>query len=102
MTTTQAKWAARVAAWRSSGQTAAAFCSGKEFSPSGLRYWSSRLGRAEDSGEVRMARVVRAVPELPPIPSPIVVEVGCARVAVQRGFDPEALRAVLAVLGEAR
>ena len=102
MTTTQAKWVARVAAWRSSGQTAAAFCNGKEFSPSGLRYWSSRLGRGEVGGEVRMARVVRAVPELSPIASPIVVEVGGARVAVQRGFDQDALRAVLAVLGEAR
>ena len=49
-----------------------------------------------------MARVVRAVPALDPITSPIVVEVGGARIAVQRGFDPEALRAVLAVLGETR
>ena len=102
MTTTQTKWAARVAAWRSSGQTAPAFCKNKEFSPGGLRYWSSRLGRGEAVSEVRMARVVRAVPALDPITSTIVVEVGGARVAVQRGFDPEALRAVLAMLGETR
>lgn len=49
-----------------------------------------------------MARVVRAVPALEPAASPIVVEVGGARVAVQRGFDADALRAVLAVLGETR
>ena len=49
-----------------------------------------------------MARVVRAVPAPEPATSPIVVEVGGARVAVQRGFDPDALRAVLAVLGEGR
>jgi transposase len=102
MTKTQAKWAARVAAWRTSGQTAPEFCQGKEFSPGGLRYWSSRLGRGDVGGEVRMARVIRAAPVLEPRVSPIVVEVGGARVAVPRGFDPEALRAVLAVLGEAR
>jgi transposase len=102
MTTTQAKWAARVAAWRSSGQTAPEFCKGKEFSPGGLRYWSSRLGQGETTREVRMARVVRAVPEPAPIQSPIVVEIGGARIAVRRGFDKEALRAVLAVLGEVR
>jgi hypothetical protein len=102
MTTTQAKWAARVSAWRSSGQTAPAFCEGKGFSPGGLRYWSSRLGRGEGLSEIKMARVVRAEPALEPATSPIVVEVGGARVTVQRGFDPEALRAVLAVLGDAR
>jgi len=102
MTTTQATWAARVSAWRSSGQTAPVFCAGKGFSPGGLRYWSSRLGRGEIVSEVRMARVVRAVPALEPATNPIVVEVGGARVAVQRGFDPDVLRAVLAVLGETR
>ena len=102
MTATQAKWAARVSAWRSSGQTAPEFCKGKEFSPGGLRYWSSRLGRGEVVSEVRMARVVRAVPALEPITSPIVVEVGGACIAVQRGSDQEAWRAVLAVLGETR
>lgn len=57
MTTKQAKWAARVSAWRSSnGQTAPAFCKGKEFSPGGLRDWSSRLSRGEVVSEVQMAR----------------------------------------------
>ena len=102
MTTTQAKWAARVAAWRASGQTAPEFCRGKEFSPGGLRYWSSRLGRGEVVSEVRMARVVRAVAPTESSASPIVVEVGGARVVVPQGFDPEALRAVFAVLGEAQ
>jgi transposase len=102
MTTTQAKWAARVSAWRSSGQSAPEFCRNREFSPGGLRYWASRLGRGEVVDEVRMARVVRAVPALEPVIRPIVVEVGGARVAVQRGFDPDTLRAVLALLGESR
>jgi hypothetical protein len=102
MTLTEAKWAARVAAWRSSGETAPRFCKGKEFSPGGLRYWSSRLGKDAAVGEVRMARVVREISAPEPVESPIVVETGGVRVAVRRGFDREALRAVLSLLGEAR
>src|SRR5919205_1017738 len=47
MTDTETKWATRVAEWRASGQTAKAFCEGKEFAEGGLRYWSSRLNRRE-------------------------------------------------------
>ncbi len=103
MTLTEAKWAARVAAWRSSGETAPRFCKGKEFSPGGLRYWSSRLCKDSAVGEVRMARVVRELSAAPePVESPIVVEAAGVRVAVRRGFDRETLRAVLSLLGEAR
>lgn len=102
MTITEAKWAARVAAWRSSGQTAPKFCKGKEFSPGGLRYWSSRLGQGAAVDEVRMARVVREISAPEPMESPVVVEAGGVRVAVRRGFDRETLRAVLSVLGDAQ
>jgi hypothetical protein len=44
MTETETKWAERVAGWRGSGQTAPAFCKGKDFSAGGLRYWASKLG----------------------------------------------------------
>jgi len=101
MTATEAKWAARVEEWRSSGVSATEFSAGKGFSASGLRYWKSRLrrsgGRRED---VRIARVVRAAHPGGVVDTPIVVELGRARVGVRRGFDAEALRGVLQVLGE--
>jgi hypothetical protein len=105
MTETELKWAARVAAWRSSGQTAPAFCVGKDFKPGGLRYWASRIGKAgggESAKPVRLARVVRASRTAPAVETPIVIELGAARLGVRRGFDPEALRAVLGVLGGGR
>ena len=97
---TRAKWAERVAAWRASGETAPAFCAGKGFEPSTLRFWASRLGslqRREAPREVRIARVTRSVPA-PDVDSPIVVELGGARVGVRRGFDRDVLRAVIEVL----
>jgi hypothetical protein len=129
MTETESKWAARVAAWRASGQTAPKFCEGKDFKPGGLRYWASQLRKGKDAAPtkdervarvppaaqrpaaakeaappepVRLARVVRAArPESAP-ETAIVLEVGAARLAVRRGFDRDVLRAVLDVLGGGR
>ena len=105
MTGTETKWAERVAEWKASGQTASAFCKDKDFSASGLRYWASRLGKAEQGEakpEVRLARVVRGTRSGEAGETPILIEVGGARLGVRRGFDPETLGAVLEVLGVAR
>ena len=105
MTEREAKWADRVDAWRASGGTAGAFCKGKDFSPGGLRYWSSRLGkstaRAAGEGRVRLARVVTAAVVVP-TETAIVIEVGGAQVGVRRGFDAGTLRSVLDLLGGRR
>jgi hypothetical protein len=100
MTTTEAKWQARVEAWRRSGLSAPAFCRDKDYRDGGLRYWASRLRREAAAAEpvVRLARVVSSA--LPEIDSPIVIEVSGVRVGVRRGFDPEVLRAVLEAVGE--
>src|SRR3569833_1538882 len=105
MTDTEARWAARVADWRASGQTAPVFCKGKEFTPGGLRYWASRLRKPGEGGapkEVRIARVVRTSQPSPVVETPIVIGLGAARVGVRRGFDPEVLRAVREALGGSR
>jgi hypothetical protein len=106
MTETETKWAARVEDWRASGETARAFCEGKDFSRGGLRYWSSRLRKvappAARNGEVRLARVVRGQAALADAETPVVIEVGRARVGVRRGFDAATLRVVLDVLGAGR
>jgi hypothetical protein len=105
MTETETKWDARVEAWRTSGQSAPVFCKGKGFSPGGLRYWASRLGKGAQGApgsEVRLARVVRGRRAIAVEETPILIEVGVARVGVRRGFDPEALRVVVDVLGGRR
>ena len=99
MRETEAKWAARVEAWRRSGESATVFATGKDFSASGLRYWKSRLLRQEVAkGEVRIARVARPARATESIDTPIVVERGAARIGVRRGFDADTLRGVLEVL----
>lgn len=97
-TATEARWAARVEAWGNSGESATMFVQGKEFSASALRYWKSRLRRLDRGNDVRIARVVRTAPATA-VDTPIVVELGPARIGVRRGFDAETLRAVVELLG---
>lgn len=109
--------------WRTSGETASVFCTGKEFSAGGLRYWASRLGRdqgvprkrerpavargpqgaaMETPKQVRLARVERGPRRVEVTETPIVIEVGQGRVGVRRGFDAASLRVVLDLLGGGR
>jgi len=93
--TTEAMWTKRVVAWRTSGETADVFAQGKGYEGSTLRWWSSRLGRAEQP------RFLRLVPKACAAPGKagVVVEVGQARVRVEAGFDAKLLAEVVAALG---
>jgi hypothetical protein len=98
---TDSKWAARVAAWRASGLSAARFCAGKDFSEGTLRYWASRLRPTEPPSQpdVRIAKVVRPSAATIEADTPVVLEMGGVRIALRRGFDRDVLRDVLAALG---
>jgi hypothetical protein len=112
MTATQEKWAERIVAWRESGLTSKKFCEGREFSANGLRHWAYKLGqtkRRRRKQAVPIARVVRAPAPAPteptasahaPVGSPIAVELGRARIVVQRGFDRATLAALIDLLAE--
>ena len=104
-------WRRRIAEWRSSGQTAEAFSSGKGYAAGTLFWWSSRLGRAlptavsdtrgAGSG-VRLARVVRQATTvstreaaLSGVSGEVVVELGAMRIIVRNGADTATVGAVL-------
>jgi hypothetical protein len=93
--TTEKMWATRVEAWRASGDTSEAFAQGKGYEGSTLRWWSSRLGRAEQPRFLRLVPKACAVE----VDVGLVVEVGQARVRVKAGFDTKLLAEVVAVLG---
>jgi hypothetical protein len=113
-----AMWARRVGEWQRSGLTTAEFCAGREFTAGGLRYWTHRL-RKEGAAPapasttvVRVARVRRVPtvakeklegaqlvgPSAPAGETPIVVELGAARVSVRSGFDRATLASVMEVI----
>lgn len=111
---TPATWTRRVAQWKASGLTAAEYAAGKGYAPATLMWWSSRLNTQAVGGElsavddrhssrIPLARVVvrrelaSGAEQL--AETPIAVELGGVRVVVRRGFDPEALRHVLELVG---
>lgn len=108
--TKASEWAARVAAWRASGQSASEYCAGREYTGKTLQWWSSRLRRRNPAGAsqrsaepVRLARVVAATSPGRTI-SPrgvVVVQVGAVRVEVPHGTDRSTLTTVLEALGVA-
>jgi hypothetical protein len=105
-------WRRRIAEWRSSGQTAEAFSSGKGYAAGTLFWWSSRLGRASPTAVsdtrgarsgVRLARVVRhqattvstREAALSGVSGEVVVELGAMRIIVSNGADAATVGAVL-------
>jgi hypothetical protein len=105
--TTSEKWASRVQGWRASGQSARAYSAGQGFSGGTLLWWSSRLG-ANIEGNAKFARVVVRGSEdvagavVAAGETPIMIEIGAVRLGVRRGFDRDALREVLALVGGTR
>jgi hypothetical protein len=112
---TESKWAARVAAWRESGQSAAKFAEGRGFAGSTLRWWSQRLpaqvspvekcarvAAERPTPKLELVRVARAAREVAPSVARLVgshvVELETLRVRVEPGFDEAALRAIVAAL----
>jgi hypothetical protein len=109
MTRTESKWAERVADWRASGQSGADYARGREFKPSTLYWWSSRIGRDDVRGTERegstrapSVRMVRVVAVSKPSTSGITVRIGAAQVDVRAGFDATLLREVVQALGGER
>lgn len=100
MSDTATKWRQRVAGWRASGETAETYSTGRGFTAGTLRWWASRLRRADPIAGpvVRLAQVVRAPPvqrdEVPR--GTAVIELPDIRVRITVASDTD--RAVLAMV----
>src|SRR6188768_496907 len=109
---TEAMWVERIEEWTRSGQSATEFAEGKPFTSGTLTWAASRLRngargssskrrasrpRAGRQAKIQMAEVVRRPPRAAAAES-LVLEVGGARVLLQRGFDQMLLRDVMLAL----
>ena len=100
MTETAKTWQKRIARWKASGETAAAFGAREGVRANTLLWWSSKLKReaVASSESIRLVQLVRApsssrgsgvIVDLPDVR---------ARVMVEPGFDRETLGVVLEML----
>jgi hypothetical protein len=84
-----------VARWRASGQSAAAYCAFHGMSAQSLRRWRKEVEGRPSSPAPGFVRVEVA---RHPLQCGLTLEVGRARLRVERGFDAELLRDVVEVL----
>ena len=94
-------WRRHVERWRESGQTVPEYCGEHGLAVGAMRY---QIRRSPAPMAIRLARVERAArPDDPPPAEPaVVIEVGPARVRVERGVDVATLTTVLVALGVRR
>jgi hypothetical protein len=81
--------------WRASGLTAERFCARRGYSPKSLFRWAAA---ARSAVVMRPTEFVRLEVASTPGVAGLVVEVGVGRIRVERGFDRELLRDVVAAL----
>ena len=104
----EASGRALVEAWRVSGLSCASYCRQHDMRSQRLNYWRERLGypiKTQDGGRtidvqpptrVASGFVQVVVADVRPT-SDVGIVVGGALIRVERGFDPELLRAVVAL-----
>ena len=98
MRRTTAERRAEVAGWRASGRSASAYAKAHGLAQTTLARWAREVDSAPEPSAPPFLRVEVTATEAT---GELFVEVGAARVRVQRGFDPTLLAAVVAALGGA-
>ena len=94
------QWRRWIALWQSSGLTVAAFCARHGLAPASFYAWRRTLP-ARAAQKVSLVPVQVVADAAPPASRPLEVVLADGRlVRVPSGFDPAALRQVLAVLRE--
>lgn len=92
-----------VEGWHASGESASQYAAGRGYSAASLLRWRkiappSKGAMSPPSREPRFMRLEVA----PAATAALLVEVGAARIVVERGFDAAHLRAVVAALAAER
>lgn len=87
-------WSARLAAWRRSGKTGAAWCRDNGIGYYQFQYWRDKLRRSKPEKQVgQFVPLSVAAP-------PLRLEVNGVHFHISSGFDPNLLREVICALRE--
>jgi len=101
----QREWMTRIADYKASGLTMAAWSTANHVTLEQLKYWTRKLKKitvndtASTSPRFIPVSVTESVsPRIPP--SSLVVQIGHASISLQSGFDPQLLREAVKALSE--
>jgi hypothetical protein len=92
------EWENRIAAYRSSGQSARAWCAANGVKPHQLWYRLSQEGKADKKADSARITWLRAAAGEPAHDGGLLVRVGGGVIEVRPGFDPDLLAMVVRVL----
>ena len=96
-------WQRHLQRWREGGQSVPDYCREHGLDVGAMRYQIRRApAPAPATTAIRLARVVRAAVPVEATAPAIVVEIGDARVRVERGVDAATLTTVFVALGVRR
>ena len=92
-------WLRHVERWREGGRTVPAYCRDHGLEVSAMRA-QIRRAPTPSTTAIRLARVARTAPTVRPTSdAAVVIEIGSARIRVERGVDAGTLTTVLVALG---
>ncbi|WP_438347550.1 IS66 family insertion sequence element accessory protein TnpA [Paenibacillus sp. FA6] len=92
------EWKTRIADYRASGLTMAAWCQAHQFSKETLKYWLRKTNANPAASQGHPPRFVPLTVSHSSVSSALFVEIGQAKIEVRAGFDAELLRAVVQAL----
>jgi hypothetical protein len=100
----QREWMTRIADYKASGLTMLAWCTANHVTLEQLKYWTRKLKKIASNDaappSARFIPVSVAESVSPRISASLVVHVGHASIALQKGFDPQLLREAVEALSE--
>lgn len=94
----QQKWEVRIADFRASGQSGAAWCVANNIRPNQLWYWLKKIKSTENPTITRTKWMSVEINESDPTGNGLLIKVGHAVIEVQPGFNPALLREVVQTL----
>jgi hypothetical protein len=97
----QNEWTKRIAAYKASGLTMAAWCNANQVTLEQLKYWTRKLKNIASPDPVSTARFIPVTvtePVAPYAAALLVIHVGPASITLQKGFDPQLLREAVEAL----
>lgn len=94
------EWEARIADFRASGQSGAAWCAAHNIKPNQLWYWLKKFRSAENPSNTQTQWMSVQIDEKlsPTGKSRLLIKVGPAVIEVQPGFNPALLKEVVQAL----
>ncbi|AGL02524.1 IS66 family insertion sequence element accessory protein TnpA [Desulfoscipio gibsoniae] len=92
------EWETRIADFRASGQSGAAWCAAHNIRPNQLWYWLKKIKSAENPSITQTQWVSVEINESDPTGNGLLIKVGPAVIEVQPGFNPALLKEVVQTL----